>query len=319
VYSKDGELAQYEYLFGPVHSRRLGISLGIDLVRQKICTLNCIYCECGSTKKLTLERKEYVPGDKIIGELDSYLGRSPSLDYVTFAGNGEPTLNTAIGRIVRHVKEHFPQYKTALLTNGTLFYLPEVREDVMPFDLVKPSIDAVSSRRFFDINHPHNKLNTDLIIEGLSEFTTKYKGPVWLEVFIVPDVNDTPEELLLLKKAIKRISPTRVQINTLDRPGTVDWIRPAGFDRLVEIARFLLPYPVEIITRESTKLFNFEPSPQEMEKIRALLKKGPMSAEQIASSLYRIINETVPALTSLVSSGLVVKREKHNRIIYHLA
>ena len=145
----------YSYLFGPVQSRRLGVSLGIDMVQSTICSLDCVYCECGKTGRLTLERQAYADADAIIAELSAFLSTAPALDYITFGGRGEPTLDTGLGRVVRFLKRSFPRYACALLTNGTLLHLPDVREEVAPFDLVLPNLDAVSDAAFRKLNRPH--------------------------------------------------------------------------------------------------------------------------------------------------------------------
>ena len=143
-----------KYLFGPVNSRRLGISLGVDLVPHKTCSLNCVYCECGDTTTLTSAIAEYVPTGDVIAELDGYLSGSPRLDVVTFSGSGEPTLHAGIGKILRHLKERYPQYKVAVLTNGTLLHDPGVRKSIAMADIVVPSLDAVGPEAFARICRP---------------------------------------------------------------------------------------------------------------------------------------------------------------------
>ena len=157
---------KYKNLFGPVPSRRLGISLGVDLVPHKVCTFNCIYCEVGKTTKLTLERDEYIPFEDIKKELDDYLSRDPKLDFITFSGNGEPTLNSRIGDVIRYIKRDYPKYKLALITNGTLLYDPGVRKEVMDVDVLLPSLDAVSDIPYKKINRPVHGLNIDKITQG---------------------------------------------------------------------------------------------------------------------------------------------------------
>ena len=309
---------KYSYLFGPVHSRRLGISLGIDLVPSKTCSLDCVYCECGRTTALVLERGEYADSAKIIDELTHYLSTKPSLDHITFGGSGEPTLNTGTGRIVRFLKESYPQYKCALLTNGTLLYLPQVREEVLPFDIVLPSLDAVSDAVFAKVNRPHGKLENNAVIKGLIEFRKSYKGLVWLEVFIVPGINDTPEELALFKKAITEINPDRVQLNSLDRPGTCGWVRPASMEKLQEIAGFFSPLPVEIISRQAKN----SPLPQAAERasdsILAMVARRPSTIEEIATLAGLTINEADRILSALVSSHRIEKQVTGNRSFYRM-
>jgi wyosine [tRNA(Phe)-imidazoG37] synthetase (radical SAM superfamily) len=307
---------KYLYLFGPVQSRRLGVSLGIDMVRSKICSLNCVYCECGKTSELTLERKEYVPSDAIIAELEEYLGTTPVLDYITFGGSGEPTLNSGIGKVVRFLKKSFPRYACSLLTNGTLFYLPEVRSEVMAFDLVLPNLDAVSKRAFNKINRPDPELDNNRIIEGLSDFRKEYKGTIWLEIFIVPGINDTPAELQLLKEAARRINPDRVQLNTLDRPGTCDWVKPATIDHLQSISSVFAPLPVEIITRQAQNFPLWKGTNISTESIRSLLARRPSTLEEIASLTGLTVNEARAILSAMVSSGSIALHAAGKRTFY---
>ena len=211
----------YKYLFGPVPSRRLGISLGIDLVPKKVCSLNCVYCEVGVTTKLTLERMEYVKYDKIVAELKEFMSTDPIVDYMTFSGYGEPTLNSRLGDVLQFIKQHYPDVKTAIITNGTLLSNKSVRAELLDADVILPSLDAASQAVFEKINRPNPALNAATYIHDLIEFRKEYKGKIWLEVFLLKGYNDTPEELDLMKKAILKIKPDSVQLNTLDRPGTI--------------------------------------------------------------------------------------------------
>ncbi len=242
-----------KYLFGPVSSRRLGLSLGVDLVPFKVCTLSCVYCESGDTTNLTLKRDNYIPIDEVIEELKAYLSTKPELDYVTFSGQGEPTLNSGLGKVIRFIKDNYPHLKLALITNGTLFHDENLRSEVTEVDLILPSLDAVSDKLFREINRPAEELSPENMIEGLTKLKQEMKGTMWLEVFFCPGINDTPEELKKLKEAIMEISPDSVQLNTLDRPGSVDWIKPLDYSRLEEIAEFFKPLNVEIISRNKMK------------------------------------------------------------------
>lgn len=237
----------YNYLFGPVPSRRLGMSLGIDLVPHKVCTLNCVYCECGATTDLTLERKEYVPYDMVVRELQYYLNNNQSPDYITFSGSGEPTLNSRIGNVLDYIIKKYPNIPVAVLTNGSLFFNPQVRKEILNADLVLPSLDAASDLCFRKINRPFHSLDIDKYIQGLVDFRKEYTGKIWLEVFILPGYNNNKQELLLLKKACLKINPDRIQINTLDRPGTVQNLQAAERQELQEIVKLWHLDNVEII------------------------------------------------------------------------
>lgn len=306
----------YSCIFGPVQSRRLGVSLGVDMVRSKTCSLNCVYCECGATTTLTLERREYSPADTIIAELRAYLKTGPALDYITFGGSGEPTLNTGLGRVARYLKNKFPGYRRALLTNGTLFFLPEVRKECLGFDLVLPNLDAVSGAVFSKVNRPHPDLDNAVVIQGLSAFRKEYKGAVWLEVFIVPGINDTPGELQLLGETARSINPDRVQLNTLDRPGTCDWVIPAAGDMLQSVAKYFYPLPVEIITRHAQNMPLWDRTGVTPETIRSFVARRPSTLEEIASVAGMTINETSAMLSALTASQSIISYTVGTRTFY---
>jgi len=181
----------YKYIFGPVPSRRLGMSLGIDLVPKKVCSLDCVYCEVGKTTQLTLERKEYLKAGKIKEELTHYFNNNPDPDFLTFSGSGEPTLNISIGDILQFVKQIRPHIPVAVLTNGTLLFDQTVRNALKEADVVLPSLDAATEDAFRKINRPPDSLKIDSYIQGLIDFRKEYKGKIWLEIFILPGYNDS--------------------------------------------------------------------------------------------------------------------------------
>jgi len=237
----------YKYLFGPVPSRRLGMSLGVDLVPHKVCSLDCVYCECGATTKLTTERMEYILYDKVVSEIDHYFLSNPDPDYITFSGSGEPTLNSRIGDVLGYIKDKKPEVPIAVLTNGSLLYQKQVRQELLKADLVLPSLDAASLNSFKKINRPNKLLDIKQYIDGIEQFRNEFKGQIWLETLIIPGYNDSKEDLKLLKDAYNRIRPDRIQLNTLDRPGAISNIRSATKQELQKIVTFLKPLQVEII------------------------------------------------------------------------
>ena len=237
----------YKHLFGPVPSRRLGMSLGVDLVPKKVCSLNCVYCEVGKTTELTLERKEYINYDEIVAELASYFQNNLDPDYITFSGYGEPTLNIRIGDIISFIKQHKPNIPIAVLTNGTLLYDKNVRESLKKADVVLPSLDAATEGVFRKINRPQKTLILEKYVKGLITFCNEFKGEVWLEIFILPGYNDSLSELIALKETILRINPDTIQLNTLDRPGVIKNLRSATKEELQQIVDFWKLNNVEII------------------------------------------------------------------------
>ncbi|MBU2522210.1 MAG: radical SAM protein, partial [Proteobacteria bacterium] len=229
----------YKYIFGPVPSRRLGLSLGIDLMPHKTCTLNCVYCECGRTTNLTLKCKEYIPTELLQEELKDFLSRNPKLDFITFSGSGEPTLHTGIKEIINFIKKDYPKYKIALLTNSTLFFQPDNRKRIAGVDMVIASLDAASEENFKKINRPHPELELSRIIEGLVSLRKEFAKQLWMEVFLVPGINDKKDELNKIKKALSPIYPDKIQLNTLDRPGAESWVKPASQKDLLDAASYL--------------------------------------------------------------------------------
>lgn len=237
-------------IFGPIYSRRLGNSLGIDVIPYKTCSLNCVYCECGKTTNLTNERKEYVSADGIIAELDGFLAKNTkSIDVITFAGSGEPLLNLGVGKIIAHIKEKYPQFKVAFITNSVLLADKNAREEILSADFVLPSVDAMFEESFVKVNSPAKGVSVISVLNGLREFAKIYEGIIWLEYFVIEGINDSQKELAAFKKYFEEIKPAVIQLNSLDRIGTCDWVKPASIERLREIAKFFEPFNVEIISR----------------------------------------------------------------------
>ncbi len=293
----------YKYLFGPVPSRRLGISLGVDLVTHKICSLDCVYCECGHTTNLTCERKEYVPLDAVLKELDHYFKNNQDPDYITFSGSGEPTLNISIRKVIEFIKNRKKDVSIALLTNGTLFSQKNVRADVLNADLIIPSLDAVSLSAFRKINRPCSELILEEYVQGLLDLRNEFKGQIWLEVLIIPGYNDSQENLGLLKKNIGKIKPDKIQLNTLDRPGSVSDITSATKERLEEIADFLGFDNIEIIAafRDQKKNVSFRKDIKAA--VLETIKRRPCTIEDLSSILGKKIVEINKYLSKLITEG----------------
>ena len=172
------------FIYGPVPSRRLGRSLGVSPIPRKTCTYSCVYCHLGPTTRLTVARESFFPKDEIYDEIASALPEADA-DYVTFSGDGEPTLCKDLGWLIRRCKADFDT-PVAVITNGSLLSLPEVREELREADLVMPSLDAGSAGVFRQINRPERSLEFDTVIEGLVAFRNEYPGLIWLEVMLVP-------------------------------------------------------------------------------------------------------------------------------------
>ncbi len=304
---------RYEYIFGPVPSRRLGRSLGIDLLPYKTCSLNCIYCECGPTTNLTLERKEYVPTREVLQELDEFLKRNElPIEVITFSGSGEPTLHSGIGEIIRWIKEH-TEYPVCVLTNGTLLYQDEVQKELLPADIVIPSLDAGDEDTFRRINRPHPGLSLSQLVEGIRAFREVFGGNMPLEVFILPGINDSQQSVRALAEKIRHIKPEAIQLNSLDRPGTEPGLTPEPIERLREIKLALetqTGIPVHIVASKAKQhRVKTTVSPSLRGKILSLIRRRPSTLEQICRA-FLVEAETVqPLLAELQTQGLIRKVE----------
>lgn len=301
---------KYKHLFGPVPSRRLGISLGVDLVPHKVCSMNCIYCEVGKTTNLTSERGDYIPLKYLMRELKNYLATNPDLDYITFSGAGEPLLNEGIGEIITFIKSEYPQYKLALITNSTQLVDPQVRNEIKQIDLILPSLDAVSEKVFREINRAAADVKIGDIVEGLIKFKQEFSGDMWLELFISPGVNDSSDELNLLKDAITKIAPDQLQLNTLDRPGTESDLVACSEEKMQEIAEFFRPLPVEIIakfkSRSKQKSFNIDIESAILETI----SRRPCTTMDLSEMLGLHINEINKYISTLLKEDQILSEEK---------
>ena len=308
----------YKYLFGPVPSRRLGMSLGIDLVPHKVCTLNCVYCECGRTTNLTLERKEYVPVDEILIELNRFLIENPAPDYITFSGGGEPTLNSGIGKIINFIKSNHQNIPVAVLTNGTLLSNKQVRKELLLADLVLPSLDAATERTFRKINIPEKTLNIDSYIQGIVDFRNEYSGKINLEIFIIPEYNDSIEELDKLKEAILKINPNTVQLNTLDRPGTVKNIRAASNIELQKIVDYWnLDNVIVIASAPSRKKIKSYREDTESVILETIARR-PCTLIDLSQILGKHINEVNKYLDVLESEKKITTVEQQRGLFYKI-
>ncbi|GAB1405316.1 hypothetical protein MASR1M74_24960 [Lentimicrobium sp.] len=308
----------FKYLFGPVPSRRLGMSLGVDLAPKKVCSLNCVYCEVGKTTKLTLDRKEYIKADKVKAELQSYFEANPDPDFITFSGYGEPTLNSTIGEILDFIKLLRPHIPVAVLTNGTLFTHAEVRASLMKADVVLPSLDAVSEEVFQKINCPADNLTAAGYIEGLIRFRREYKGKIWLEVFILPGYNDSAKELALLKEVILKIAPDSVQLNTLDRPGTVLNLKPASHQQLHQIVDAWNLPDVQIIASSKERKESQSYRTDVEAAILETISRRPCTLDDLASITGLHVNEINKYLDVLSAAKTIETVEQDRGVFYQM-
>ncbi|MCX7022226.1 MAG: radical SAM protein [bacterium] len=301
------------YVFGPVPSRRLGVSLGLDVTPRKTCSLNCVYCQLGPTDRPTVERRSFFDPEAFFAELEERAPGLPPIDYATFSGSGEPTLNADLGRLIEGARRIL-KAPVAVITNGTLTPDPAVRADLVRADLLLPSLDAASRAVFERVNRPAPGLDIEVIIAGLAALREEYGGGIHLEILLVAGLNDTEEELGCLRAAVNRIGPDVVHLNTVVRPPAVLSARAVPADRLFEIAAGFDP-PARVIADYAGPVTRERALDLETE-ITAYLLRRPARAADLATMFGRDEREVEGALKELTSRGQVLLRNMDGEAYY---
>ncbi|MES0350419.1 MAG: radical SAM protein [Desulfobacteria bacterium] len=301
------------FVYGPVPSRRLGRSLGVDLVPFKVCSYDCIYCQLGKTKHKTIERKPYIPMERILNEVHQKLTEGIRPDRITLAGSGEPTLNSEIGSLIHEIKK-LTKTPVAVLTNASLFGSSRVRESLMEADEILPSLDAYDQNGFEIVNRPHPEITFDAMVEGLIAFGKEYPGEIWLEVFILDGINATESDALHLKHWIEKVNPHKVHINTAVRPSAEAYARQVAPEDLVRFCK-ILGEKAEVIApfrgseKHETQAF--------VEKdLLNLLARRPCTLEDIAAGLNVNRNEILKYIEPLVKKH-VIETVKRGSVTYY--
>jgi wyosine [tRNA(Phe)-imidazoG37] synthetase (radical SAM superfamily) len=299
------------HIYGPVPSRRLGRSLGIDLVPFKTCTYDCICCQLGRTTNKTVERREWVPLDDVVAELKDKLLLKPA--YVTLSGFGEPTLYSRVDELIDRIR-CLTDIPVAVLTNGSLLWQPEVRRQLLDAHLVIPSLDAGDESMFRAVNRPHDSIAFQTMFEGLISFREEYRGQYWLEVFLLAGHTAMQREVRDIAACVSRIRPDRVQLNTATRPTAEEYAVMVDHERLAGLAAKFNP-EAEVIAdyRGAHHTSDFEVS---RESILEMLRRRPCSLEDIAEGLGLHRNEVVKYLAELETSGQLVERRSGRRLYY---
>ncbi len=301
-----------KYIFGPVFSRRLNLSLGVDLVPPKVCSMDCLYCEVGKTTLKTLKRMEYVPLEEVKSELKSFLSQNPPIDFVTFSGYGEPTLFSKLGKLVDFIKENY-EVPIALLTNSSLLHREDVLKDVERIDLILPSLDTVNQSTLEKLNRPAKGVTVNTILNGIKSLRGRTKGKIWIETLFVKGVNDSYSELEKLGKVIHELNPDKWQINTVARPPAYK-VKGLPLQKLEEIADYVGFPRTEIIARSKSKRRKIPISDLKKE-IYALVLRRPCPEEEISSALG-ILDEELKKVIQILKSEGKVKEVNYNNITY---
>ena len=292
-----------KYVFGPVPSRRLGQSLGIDTIPLKTCNWNCVYCQLGRTQPLVDERKEYYPSEEILAEVREALEthKPGEIDWVTFVGSGEPLLHAGIVWLIRQVKG-MTDLPVALITNGSLLYLPEVRQELIPADAVLPTLDAGTAEVYRKINRPHPELTYERLVEGLIAFREEYKGKLWVEVMLVRGLNDTSQALRDIAEVLQRIRPNAVHINLPTRPPAETWVQPPTDESLMQ-AMAILGNIAEVV-HPAEGIFDLSGHDNVVDAVVGIITRHPMRQEELERTLdHWSPGQVDQALADLVASG----------------
>ena len=301
------------YIYGPVPSRRLGLSLGVDLVPYKICSYDCIYCQLGRTTKKTITQKPYIDTEKILKQLDQKLMKNICMDYITMAGSGEPTLNSEIEFLIHEIKKK-TDIPVAVLTNGSLFGNRRVGRSIIEADVVIPSLDAYNQKMFETINRPHSDIKFIDTVKGLMDFRKEYRKEIWLEVFLLDGINSSENDATMFKEWIEKINPDKVHINTAVRPSAEIYARQVSSEKLLkfcsvlgEKAEIIVPYAD---SKKHERRINIE------EELLDLLARRPCSLSDISSGLNVHKNEILKYIEHFVQSNKIVIKKKDHIIYY---
>jgi wyosine [tRNA(Phe)-imidazoG37] synthetase (radical SAM superfamily) len=305
----------YRYLFGPVPSRRLGSSMGVDTVPFKTCSYDCVYCQLGKTTDKICDRKEFFPVEDILEECAGKLTHVARPNYITLSGSGEPTLHEKLGDIIRGIKT-ITDIDVAVLTNGSLFWQEEVRKSVLDADLLIPSLDAGDEETFQQINRPHSEITFDKMVAGLCSLRKEFSGPIWLEVFLVNNVNTHKDQLVKISTVVDRIKPDRIQLNTAVRGSAEDFVEAVSIEKMDQIKNFMGPHSEIIVHRHQT-------SPSSVHKIKQedildLLRRRPCSIEDLSIGLNSHRNEVIKHLYALREQEIISVRRIHERALYEV-
>ena len=300
-------------VFGPVPSRRLGRSLGVDLVPFKTCTFDCVYCQLGRTTHLTAQRGEYVDPRAVLDEVELKLRAGAGPDFITVSGSGEPTLCRGLGRVIRGLKA-VADVPVAVRTNGALLWREEVRRELLDADLVIPSLDAGDGETFRAVNRPCEEIDFDRFLDGLAAFRREFLGLVWLEVFLLAGMNATEEHVRGIAGCAAAVAPDKVQLNTVARPPAEDFARAVSGRRMAEFAK-LFACPTEVIA-DHARVHTAPAATASREEVLALLRRRPCTVEDIARGLGMHRHEVQKHVGELLRRGEVCSRRTPPGVYY---
>lgn len=304
----------YKYLFGPVPSRRLGRSLGVDLIPFKTCTMNCSFCQLGNSEQALTERLEYVPTADVIAELEQWKKEGGVADHITLAGSGEPTLHTGFGDVLAWIKDNM-NCPSVLLSNGSLFHLPEVREAAAFADKVKVTLSAWDQASFERIHCPAPGVLFDHLLEGEYLFSHSFAGELSVEVFLVDGVNSDPSDVRKMAGLIEQIDPDWVDLNTAIRPPADTSVREVSFEKM---SMLLKEFGANARITASFKTTDVkEDLSVTADSLVGLIHRHPATAEQLALDFNKPLEWVLEQLNPLVADGTLLEKEQSGASYYY--
>lgn len=305
-----------KYIYGPIPSRRLGQSLGIDTIPLKTCNWNCVYCQLGRTMPVTNERQEYFPRQEILAEVEQALAaHGPGeIDWVTFVGSGEPTLHSGLGWLLARVKA-LTALPVGVITNGSLLYQPQVRSELLLADAVMPSLDAGSAALYRRLNRPHPEVTFARLVEGLIAFRQEYKGKLWVEVMLMEGLNDSEAALRDIAAVLQLAQPDEVHLLLPTRPPAETWVRPSGTEGLLR-AQVILG-DVAQVAHPAQGEFDLSGYDDVLEAIIGIITRHPMQQEELERTLSKWrAGQVEAALVSLQASGRAQVIERLGKLFW---
>lgn len=300
-------------MFGPVPSRRLGRSLGLDLVPYKTCSYDCIYCQLGRTTHKTIEIREYVPLDDLLAQVRRKLTEIPRPDYITLSGSGEPTLHRGMKDIIAGIKK-MTDIPVAVLTNGSLFWMDEVLDAVRQADLIVPSLDGGDEEMFQRVNRPHSDISFENMVEGLRSLRTHYRGPIWLEVFLIGGISDNSDAVGKIKVLTERILPDRIQLNTAVRTPAEDYVQAVD-QHTMETLRSIFGDRCEVVA-DYDKIHARREFHSTRNDVLETLQRRPCTIDDLANGLSLHRNEVIKYVQELVDKKMVRMEKRGDKVLY---
>ncbi|MGQ9465219.1 MAG: radical SAM protein [bacterium] len=313
IRSKRSKKVSSRFIYGPVPSRRLGYSLGIDPIPFKTCTYNCIYCQLGKTTYQTTKQIKYLQANEILADLKKALKHNTNIDFITLSGSGEPTLNINLGNFIKAIKK-ITSIPVAVITNSSLIHKKNVQQALLLADVVMPTFTTAYSKTFKKIHRPDQSITLKKVIKGLIEFRKIYPGKIWLELMLVKGYNDSKQELDALKNIVKKINPDKIQLNTVVRPPSEKYARALSLSALNRIKK-MLGGNCEVVAK-------FRKSPNRLKSknrekiILGYLKRRPGTLNDLSKSTGMNVNELIKNLTHLLATKKIVKRNYGGKIFY---